>query len=501
MAATLAHVRGGRQSGDVCEGGSERFERFLQPGDGHKISPQGEIKPFHSAPCLLQSPRPPAPLAGPIPPADRLPMPKAKKAAPDAPAEAVIIPRAEHGLSRKLIDPDTLKVLYRLRQAGFKAYLVGGGVRDLLLGRTPKDFDVGTDATPSQVRKLFRNCFLVGRRFRLAHVRFAPDKVVEVATFRRQATADDLPEDPTDHFFFAENIFGTPREDAFRRDFTINALFYDIDSFSIIDYVGGLEDLRAGRLRVIGDPLVRFTEDPVRMLRALEFSARLGFSLDEAAREALYVRAPLIAEAAPARIREELMELFRHRVAGEVLRQAQAMGLLEHLLAGYEGDDATFDLLDLVDRRTAAGAPAEEHFALAALFFSRFHRACEAAGRGISVVDVVSLGTLLLTPHANYFHLSHGTRHMARELLVGAFRLARGRGQRGERRFLQHPQTPLALELFALWAEASGEGAEVVAAWREALGRPAPQEAEPGTGRGRRRRRRRRKPSARPADK
>jgi poly(A) polymerase len=428
-------------------------------------------------------------------------MPKAKKAAPDAPAEAVIIPRAEHGLSRKLIDPDTLKVLYRLRQAGFKAYLVGGGVRDLLLGRTPKDFDVGTDATPSQVKKLFRNCFLVGRRFRLAHVRFGPDRVVEVATFRRLATADDLPEDPTDHSLFAENVFGTPQEDAFRRDFSINALFYDIDSFSIIDYVGGLEDLRAGRLRAIGDPLVRFTEDPVRMLRALEFAARLGFSLDEAVREAIYERAPLIAEAAPARIREELMELFRHRVAGAVLGQAQAMGLLPHLLAGYEGDAATFALLERIDRRTAAGTPIEEHFALAALFLSRFRRLCDPAERGLAVTDAVRLGGMLLTPHGNYFHLAHGTRHLARELLVGCFRLARGRGLRGERRFLQHPVTPQSLELFALWAEVTGEGEAQVAAWREALGRPeepaAPAERAPG-GR-RRRRRRRRKPSPRPA--
>lgn len=428
-------------------------------------------------------------------------MVKAKQPAPAAAVTPVILPRSEHSLSRKQIDEETLKVLYRLARQGHKAYLVGGGVRDLLLGRTPKDFDIGTDATPSQVKKLFRNCFLVGRRFRLAHVRFGADKVVEVATFRRLATAEDLPEDPSDHFHFAENVFGTPQEDAFRRDFTINALFYDIETFAIIDYVGGLEDLAARRLRAIGDPLVRFIEDPVRMLRALEFAARLDFSLDEAVREAIYERAPLIAEAAPARIREELMELFRHRVAGAVLRQAQGLGLLSHLLAGYEGDDETFALLERIDARTAAGRPIEEHFALAALFLSRFHRACNPAESGLAVTDAVRIGGLVLAPHGNYFHISHGTRHLARELLVGCFRLARGRGQRGERRFLQHPTTGQALELFALWAEVTGAGQPLVATWRAALergGEPAPP-AERPAGKRRRRRRPRRRGTPRPA--
>ncbi len=382
----------------------------------------------------------------------------------------VIVPRAEHGISRKNIDENTLKVLYRLSRQGYKAYLVGGSVRDLLLGRTPKDFDVGTNATPNQVKKLFRNCFLVGRRFRLAHVRFGAHDVVEVATFRRQAQPDDLPEDPADHFFFSENVFGTPQEDAFRRDFTINALFYDIQTFSIIDYVGGLADLAARRLRVIGDPLVRFTEDPVRMLRALEFSARLGFSLDDSVRQGIYLRASLIAEAAPARIREELMELFRHRVAGQVLRNAQGMGLLPHLLAGYEAEEATFTLLDRIDLRTAAGTPIEEHFALAALFLDRFLRACPPEGEA-TVTDAVRIAGLILSPHCNYFHISHGTRHQAREMLIGCFRLARGLGKRGERRFLQHPMTPQSLELFALWHADDPEQTALAEEWRLALRR------------------------------
>ena len=232
--------------------------------------------------------------------------------------QPTILPRSQHSISRTQIDTDSLKVLYRLHRHGYKAYLVGGSVRDLLLGRQPKDFDIGTDATPEQVRKLFRNGFLVGRRFRLAHIRFAGNKVIEVATFRRQPDNEELPDDPDEHFHFVQNVFGTPCEDAYRRDFTINALFYDIGDFSVIDYVGGLEDLEKKRLRVIGDPQVRFVEDPVRMLRAIEFAARLDFTLDEAILPAIERHKALLETAAPARIREEIMELFRHSIAGTV---------------------------------------------------------------------------------------------------------------------------------------------------------------------------------------
>ncbi len=211
--------------------------------------------------------------------------------------EPRVISREEHTLSRRDIDSDALKVLYRLRQGNHIAYLVGGSVRDLLLGRRPKDFDIGTSAHPYQVKKLFRNCWIIGRRFRLAHVKFG-QKVIEVATFRRQVqpgeeiVQDGVPSpdhqvehppsatDGDPHFLHRDNTFGTPEEDAFRRDFTINALFYDIATFSIIDYVGGLEDLRAGVVRSIGDPIVRFQEDPVRMLRAVALAARLDFALD-----------------------------------------------------------------------------------------------------------------------------------------------------------------------------------------------------------------------------
>src|SRR6188768_249577 len=211
--------------------------------------------------------------------------------------EPRVIPRAEHTLSRRDIDPDALKVLYRLRQFNHAAYLVGGSVRDLLIGRRPKDFDVGTSAHPYQVKRLFRNCWIIGRRFRLAHVKFG-SKVIEVATFRRQVqpgeevVQDGVPApDPSTaegaQLVHHDNTFGTPEEDAFRRDFTINALFYDIATFSIIDYVNGLDDLRARVVRSIGDPVVRFHEDPVRMLRAVALAARLDFEIDPPVLEAI----------------------------------------------------------------------------------------------------------------------------------------------------------------------------------------------------------------------
>src|SRR6476646_5019047 len=203
-------------------------------------------------------------------------------------AEPTIVPRSQHTLSRRDVDPDALKVLYRLHEHNYIAYLVGGSVRDLLLQRRPKDFDIGTSAHPHQVKKLFRNCWIIGRRFRLAHVRFGT-KTIEVATFRRLVSpeelaateaeaaaieasadaADDRSQDARDRLVHRDNTFGTPEEDAFRRDFTINALFYDIGTFSIIDYTGGLQDLRDRLVRCIGDPTERFQEDPVRMLRAV----------------------------------------------------------------------------------------------------------------------------------------------------------------------------------------------------------------------------------------
>ncbi|RMF43068.1 MAG: CCA tRNA nucleotidyltransferase, partial [Deltaproteobacteria bacterium] len=315
--------------------------------------------------------------------------------------DPVVLPRAEHGISRSRITENSLKVLYRLHRHGYKAYLVGGGVRDLLLGRQPKDFDVGTDATPEQVKKLFRNCFLVGRRFRLAHIRFAGGELVEVATFRRAPTPEDIPEDPAEHPFYAENLFGTPRQDAFRRDFTINALFYNIADFSIIDHVGGLEDLQLRRIRVIGDPQERFREDPVRMLRALEFAARLDFDLDPAADAGIRQCAPLIAEASPARLREELMELVRHRVAGQVLAECQRYGMLEWLVPGFRLAPEAEALLRAMDDRGGKAPAPPEAKVLAALYYQEFFAGLDPE-RDMNLAEVLGRAGKLLRGHCQH---------------------------------------------------------------------------------------------------
>jgi poly(A) polymerase len=278
----------------------------------------------------------------------------------------VIVPRADHTISRSQVDPDALKVLYRLHQNGFLAYLVGGSVRDLLLGRRPKDFDIGTSAHPYQVKRLFRNCWIIGRRFRLAHVKFGP-KTVEVATFRRQLSAEELaaadaqPQHPIpidghheggpDRLLHRDNTFGTPEEDAFRRDFTMNALFYDISSFSIIDYTGGLEDINARLVRCIGDPNERFQEDPVRMLRAVAMAARLGFSIDPPIDAAIATHRGEIAKSAPARLIEEFYKLLRAGAAERAFRMLAERRLLEPIAAALQkgSGDALWRSLSALD--------------------------------------------------------------------------------------------------------------------------------------------------------
>ena len=337
----------------------------------------------------------------------------------------VILDRSHHSISRRNIDPDALKVLYRLQNHGFIAYLVGGAVRDLLLGRTPQDYDVGTNARPNQVKKLFRNAYLIGRRFRLAQVRFQGGKVIEVATFRREpepgeiepeedARAEDsgveggdletrsageeatpLAEDeegetgaegaggeseglpPADEAPGAapgrrrgrlpipEQTFGSPRQDAFRRDITINGLFYDIATFSVIDHVGGLEDLAGRRIRVIGDPGKRYIEDPVRMWRVLRHAARLGFALEERTERAIASHRELLAACSGARLYEELNKDLKSGAAEPFFRLARQHDLVapvlgrlgEYTQSSQEAFDRQASHLATLDRVLSAGNP------------------------------------------------------------------------------------------------------------------------------------------------
>lgn len=271
-----------------------------------------------------------------------------------------ILPRAEHNVSRKDIDADALNVMYRLKNHGFLAYMVGGGVRDLLLGRRPKDIDIGTNAHPQQVKKLFRNCFVIGRRFRLCHVRFGR-KVIEVSTFRRQAPAEE-----GDTLIRRDNTFGSPEEDAFRRDFTVNALFYDIATFSVIDYVDGLPDVKGRIIRTIGDPMVRLREDPVRMLRAVALAARLSFSIDRDTFEAIRSLRGEIVKSSPARILDEIYKILRQGQSRRTFQMLHDVGLLAYILPEADraiteqGERLLGSLGRLDDYRNAGLATADE---------------------------------------------------------------------------------------------------------------------------------------------
>jgi len=263
----------------------------------------------------------------------------------------LIIPRPQHSLSRKNVDVEALKVLYRLHHAGYTAYLVGGSVRDLLMRKKPKDFDIVTDARPGEIRKLFRNSRIIGRRFRLVQVFFRGAHIVEVSTFRRRSEFDEEQDQETPSS--RDNTFGTPAEDAQRRDLTINGLFYNIADFSLVDYVGGLKDLQSGTIRVIGDPGVRFTRDPVRMLRVLRHGARLDFDIDREAWEEVRSKRHLIRLCPAARVRDELLKDFHSGAARPFLELMLASGLFYAIFPSWEsrlGRKGEARLLDLFAR-------------------------------------------------------------------------------------------------------------------------------------------------------
>lgn len=252
-----------------------------------------------------------------------------------------IIPRTHHAISRNLISPEALKVLYRIKESGYLAFLCGGCVRDILLGREPKDFDLATNARPEELRKIFRNCRLVGRRFRLAHILFGQDHYIEVATFRALSDGNEpevaaaghhrLKVDSartTDGIIVRDNVFGSPEEDALRRDFTVNALFYNIEDFSLIDYVNGMSDLENRLLRSIGDPRRRYVEDPVRMLRAIRFAAALGLNMEPETFAAISECRDYLALSAPPRLFEEVLKLFTCGDAARVYQYLKETGLL-----------------------------------------------------------------------------------------------------------------------------------------------------------------------------
>ena len=380
----------------------------------------------------------------------------AKKSAP------VVCERAEHCISRKNIDPDALKVLYRLSSLGYTAYLVGGGVRDLLLGRQPKDFDVGTNATPNEVRKAFRNCFLIGRRFRLAHVRFG-DKVIETATFRQNSqTVGEIIEHAAEGPM-EDNTFGTPETDAYRRDFTVNGLFYDIKTFSVIDWVGGLKDLKKGVIRSIGDPMIRFREDPVRMMRAVKFAARLDFKIERGTDRAIRKLHSCITTAAVPRLCEEVFRLFTYGTSAKAFRMLWKFGLMGDLLpelAEFITNDggaksSTWNYLAMLDRYEVAmkkqGWEVSNGLRAAVLYAAM---AKSNPGKAREVMG--TMARALKMPKSTYF---------TAVLMLDSVKRLSQPPQRGRRRFAYNRDFPDALDFNRIVARAEGRDERVLDMW------------------------------------
>jgi poly(A) polymerase len=295
----------------------------------------------------------------------------------------IVIPRDKHPISRKNIDEEALKVLYRLHRHGFLSYLVGGSVRDLLLGKIPKDFDVATDAHPHEINGLFKNSRIVGRRFRLVHIFFKGGKIIEVSTFRSRSEFEEVETEEGE--IIRKESFGTPAEDAFRRDITINGLFYNIADFSIIDYVGGMADLEKRIIKTIGDPDERFEQDPVRMIRVIRHAARTEFPIEDQTFQAILRHQKEIRKCSPSRLRDEFLRELKEGVAKPSLCLMLQTGLLFSLFPDLEralGDESLWgkktqefflSLFDLVDQLTKTGRPVSESILLA-LFLTPFLR-------------------------------------------------------------------------------------------------------------------------------
>ena len=440
--------------------------------------------------------------------------------------QPVIVPRAEHPISRANISPNALRVLYRLKDAGFQAFLVGGAVRDLLLGLSPKDFDVATDAHPEEVRKIFRNSRLIGRRFHLAHVRFGME-IIEVATFRAAHTEvdEDHSVDEVGHRvldvhgrILRDNLYGNIEEDVWRRDFTANALYYNIEDYSIWDYVGGVPDAAARILRLIGDPETRYREDPVRMLRAARFAAKLGFALHSETEAPIHRLAYMLDSMPPARLFDETMKLM---LAGSGLASFDLMTRLELLThqmpdvaaAVREAPDSTgARLLRLglagTDERVREDKSVTPMFLFAVLLWPAILRAAGAPDGPLPEDPQLLLDACDTVMSRQMRRIAVPKRFTLpmRDMLLLQSRFERRSGRRALR-LLEHPKFRAAYD-FLLLRAASGEVDPEVAAWWTRLQQLSPDEriaeveSQPASGgetaprRRSRSRRRRKRPAA-----
>jgi poly(A) polymerase len=416
-------------------------------------------------------------------------------------SETLRVGRDKHGVARERISPAAAKVCAVLREGGFAAYVVGGAVRDLLLGITPKDYDIATDARPEQVKPLFRRAIIIGRRFRLVHVMLGPE-TVEVSTFR-SADADTSEKDEHGRVL-RDNVFGTQEEDARRRDFTVNALYYDPEKEEVVDFHGGLADLKKRVLRVIGEPDTRYREDPIRMLRAVRLGAKLGLTLDPETRQPISEMAPLMERVPPARLFDEMLKLLLSGHASACLRQLRDVGLhkgvlplLDVILEQPLGERFVTLALAQTDERVLAGRPVSPAFLFAALLWHEVLAAWKARqGRGERAIPALetAMDEVLDTQCAKLAITRRLTATM-REVWAMQPRLENRSGNRAYR-LLEAPRFRMAYDFLALRA-ASGEVAADLETWWRAF-QSADAETRkamllPETGPKKRRRRRRKK--------
>jgi poly(A) polymerase len=340
-------------------------------------------------------------------------------------------------LEEASIDPDAAKVVRRLERHGFQAYLVGGCIRDLLLGGRPKDFDIATSARPEDVRALFRNCRVIGRRFRLAHVLFGGGKVIEVATFRKNPQEIDEEEDL---LIRSDNVFGEAHEDAIRRDFTINALFYDLDRRQVLDWCGGMEDIVKRTIRTIGEPSVRFREDPVRILRAIKFAARLDLGIEHNVYDAMISHRDDLGRAARPRVFEEVLRLLRHGCSHRAMWitwESGVMAVLMPELAAFLDDEEShpeavarfWRQLDALDRITLARGPIDDVVLMTTLFYEPLQEALHGSR------DKMRAASDFLVPIAERVALPRRIADGMRRIVAILPRLKSGRipkGRQGE---------------------------------------------------------------------
>jgi len=431
----------------------------------------------------------------------------------------LVIPRAEHSISRALISDNALKVLYRLKDAGYASFLVGGCVRDLMLGREPKDFDVVTDARPEQLKELFRNARLIGRRFRLAHIRYGQE-IIEVATFRaaphigkEEGEADD-DRDETGRLL-SDNVFGSQDEDAVRRDITVNALYYDISDFTVKDYVGGAADLKAGLMRMIGDPETRFREDPVRMLRVVRFAAKLGFRIDPATAAPLHELGHLLLNVSNARMFEEVLKLFHGGYALETYEMLRHFDLFRFLFPLTEdslaGEDGHFPRVLLpqalanTDQRITDGKPVNPAFLFAAILWEPVRLGMERrVAKGLHPFEALTqAGEEVLREEVRHVSIPKRFSFPMREIWALQSRFVRRQGKNAFR-LMENKRFRAAYDFLLLRAHAGEESQELADWWTrfqevdaegqaEMVRNLAPTEGG-GEGRPKKRRRRRRKP-------